>query len=81
MGTLTTGPPYVPAAWLKHEGHPGWQINTIDNILNRSLATSPVPPDLVTIHLGASTAAFVFYETVRSSERGSNANYGRTYRY
>ena len=54
MGTLTTGPPYVPAAWLKHEGHPGWQINTIDNILNRSLATSPVPPDLVTIHLGAS---------------------------
>ena len=54
MGTLTTGPPYVPAAWLKHEGHPGWQINTIDNILNRSLATSPVAPDLVTIHLGAS---------------------------
>ena len=55
MGTLTTGPPYVPAAWLKHEGHPGWQINTIDNILNQSLATSPVPPDLVTIHLGTPT--------------------------
>ena len=45
---------YVPRQWLKHEGHPGWQINTIDNILNRSLATSPVAPDLVTIHLGAS---------------------------
>ena len=52
MGTLTTGPPYVPSSWLKHEGHPGWQINTIDGILNRSLATSPVLPDLVTIHLG-----------------------------
>lgn len=56
MGTLTTGPPYVPAAWLNHEGHPGWQINTIDNILNKSLATSPVPPDLITIHLGACEA-------------------------
>jgi lysophospholipase L1-like esterase len=56
MGTLTTGPPYVPAAWLKHEGHPGWQISgvktAIDTILNESLASSPRPPDLVTIHLG-----------------------------
>eukprot|EP01050_Picozoa_sp_SAG11_P031449 SAG11_NODE_9774_length_881_cov_1.658568_1_plen_142_part_01 len=24
MGTLETGPPYVPRQWLKHEGHPGW---------------------------------------------------------
>ena len=53
MGTLTTGPPYVPAAWLKHEGHPGWQINTIDGILNKSLATSATSPDLITIHLWA----------------------------
>ena len=43
---------YVPQSWLKHEGHPGWQINTIDNILNKSLATSAVAPDLITIHLG-----------------------------
>ena len=52
MGTLETGPPYVPRQWLKHEGHPGWQINTIDNILVQSLATSKQLPDLITIHLG-----------------------------
>ena len=52
MGTLHTGPTYTPTQWHKHEGHPGWQINMIDNILNKSLATSPVPPDLITIHLG-----------------------------
>ena len=52
MGTLETGPPYVPRQWLKHEGHPGWQINTIDGILKKSLATSAQPPDLITIHLG-----------------------------
>mmetsp|Transcript_31162 Transcript_31162/g.81716 ORF Transcript_31162/g.81716 Transcript_31162/m.81716 type:complete len:261 (+) Transcript_31162:92-874(+) len=52
MGTLTTGPPYVPKQWLAHEGHPGWQINMVDGILNKSLATSVQPPDLVTIHLG-----------------------------
>jgi hypothetical protein len=23
MGTLETGPHYVPRSWLKHEGHPG----------------------------------------------------------
>ena len=52
MGTLTTGPVYTPQAWHRHEGHPGWQINTISNILAKSLATSPTPPDLITIHLG-----------------------------
>eukprot|EP00038_Savillea_parva_P009950 m.186897 g.186897 ORF g.186897 m.186897 type:complete len:278 (+) comp16901_c0_seq1:37-870(+) len=52
MGTLETGPPYVPRQWLKHEGHPGWQIPQITSLLPKSLATSPVPPDLVTIHLG-----------------------------
>ena len=52
MGTLTTGPAFVPPQWLAHEGHPGWQINNVDDILNQSLATSPRPPDLVTIHLG-----------------------------
>ena len=24
MGTLKTGPSYVPEAWISHEGHPGW---------------------------------------------------------
>ena len=54
MGTLATGPSYVPAAWTRHEGHPGWRFDQIDGILNQSLATSPTgkPPDLVTIHLG-----------------------------
>eukprot|EP00040_Diaphanoeca_grandis_P004921 m.30595 g.30595 ORF g.30595 m.30595 type:complete len:245 (-) comp16314_c0_seq1:99-833(-) len=52
MGTLETGPSYVPQQWLKHEGHPGWQINTVDGILNKSFATSPTLPDLITIHLG-----------------------------
>lgn len=50
-GTLETGPPYVPRQWLRHEGHPGWQINTIDNIWNRSVATCAEAPDLITIHL------------------------------
>ena len=52
MGTLSTGPSLLPAAWQRHEGHPGWQINTVDGILNKSLATSKTPPDLITIHLG-----------------------------
>lgn len=52
MGTLSTGPPTVPSQWQRHEGHPGWQINTVDQILNKSLATSPKAPDLITIHLG-----------------------------
>lgn len=52
MGTLSTGPSYTPLQWHRHEGHPGWQINAVDEILNQSLATSPKPPDLITIHLG-----------------------------
>lgn len=52
MGTLITGPIYTPAQWHRHEGHPGWQINEVDEILNKSLATSARPPDLITIHLG-----------------------------
>ena len=52
MGTLKTGPPYVPEQWIHHEGHPGWRFDQIDEILNKSIATSPTPPDLVTIHLG-----------------------------
>lgn len=52
MGTQETGPPYVPRQWLKHEGHPGWQIEMIDNILVNSLATSKQLPDLITVHLG-----------------------------
>ena len=52
MGTLTTGPPNVPAEWLRHEGHPGWRFDQIDAILDKSLASSGTPPNLVTIHLG-----------------------------
>eukprot|EP00051_Salpingoeca_urceolata_P008348 m.105355 g.105355 ORF g.105355 m.105355 type:complete len:251 (+) comp15708_c0_seq1:189-941(+) len=52
MGTLYTGPDYVPAQWKRHEGHPGWRFDQIDALLNRSLASSPVPPTHVTIHLG-----------------------------
>lgn len=52
MGTLTTGPAYVPAAWLRHEGHPGWVFDQIDAILEQSLASSTIPPTHITIHLG-----------------------------
>ena len=53
MGTLTTGPSdVVPARWINHEGHPGWRFDEIDGILDKSLATSATPPNLVTIHLG-----------------------------
>ena len=30
----------VPAAWTRHEGHPGWRFDQISAILKRSLATS-----------------------------------------
>ena len=52
MGTLFTGPSYVPQQWLRHEGHPGWRIDMIDTQLDKALATSQRRPDLVTIHLG-----------------------------
>jgi len=52
MGTLMTGPPYVPQDWLRHEGHPAYQINMIEDILGQSLRSSPQPPDLITIHIG-----------------------------
>ena len=34
------------------EGHPGWRFDQIDKLLNASFATSPTPPDLITVHLG-----------------------------
>lgn len=52
MGTLTTGPSYVPDQWIHHEGHPGWRFDQIDKLLNQSFATSSQLPDLITIHLG-----------------------------
>lgn len=52
MGTLTTGPAYVPKEWIRHEGHPGWRFDQIDELLNTSLKTSSTPPSLITIHLG-----------------------------
>ena len=52
MGTLTTGPSYVPNQWIHHEGHPGWRFDQIDKLLNQSFATSRRLPDVITIHLG-----------------------------
>jgi len=52
MGTQSVGPSYVPQQWIKNDGHPGWRFDQIDALLNKSLATSPTLPDLVTIHLG-----------------------------
>ena len=64
MGTFSTGPSYTPTQWHRHEGHPGWTINMVDNILNESLKTSHTPPDLITIHLGT-TRTFYFSFFVR----------------
>jgi lysophospholipase L1-like esterase len=53
MGTLQTGPAYVPASWLRHEGHPGARIDQIGALLEQSLASAGGRlPDVVTIHLG-----------------------------
>ena len=52
MGTLTSGPANLPAAWMKHEGLPGARIDQIDGLLNLSFASHPDPPTLITIHLG-----------------------------
>eukprot|EP01052_Picozoa_sp_SAG31_P009117 SAG31_NODE_473_length_15222_cov_4.788005_2_plen_248_part_00 len=57
MGTLKSGPEYVPEQWIHHEGHPGSRFDNIDDILNKSMATSTTPPDLVTIHLGTNDCA------------------------
>ena len=41
MGTLKTGPNYVPEQWIRHEGHPGWRFDqvmfdgTFDRMLDR----------------------------------------------
>jgi hypothetical protein len=53
MGTDTTGPPYVPAQWLKHCGFPGWTIPMIKNFLPQAFASNPARPDIITIHLGS----------------------------
>ena len=51
VGTLKTGPTYVPASWQNHEGHPGWRIDQLDDPTERAkwVATNP---DIITIHLG-----------------------------
>jgi hypothetical protein len=51
VGTLKTGPAYVPASWQNHEGHPGWRIDQLDEPTERAkwVATNP---DIITIHLG-----------------------------
>jgi hypothetical protein len=57
MGTSTTGPAYVPAQWLHHDGHPGWTIPMIDNLLPKSLATSQQRPDIITMCVAAGLRA------------------------
>ena len=52
MGTLRTGPAWAPRRWTLHEGHSGWRIDQVDQILNVSMRTSPTPPSLITIQLG-----------------------------
>lgn len=52
MGTDSTGPSYVPLQWHRHCGFPGWTIPMITAFLPKAFASSPVPPDLITIHLG-----------------------------
>eukprot|EP00729_Bicosta_minor_P024196 gene24196-13223_t len=75
MGTLTTGPEYVPSDWTHHEGHPGWRFDQIDAILDKSLATSPDrAPDLVTIHLGTVTGTNDCGQGLNVSVIEANAN-------
>ena len=52
MGTAQTGPSYVPSAWTRHCGFPGWTIPMIDNFLPKAFASSAALPDLITVHLG-----------------------------
>ena len=52
MGALRTGPAWAPRNWTLHAGYSGWRIDQVDQVLNASLRTSAVPPNLVTIHLG-----------------------------
>eukprot|EP01050_Picozoa_sp_SAG11_P033412 SAG11_NODE_11338_length_767_cov_2.606287_1_plen_190_part_10 len=52
MGRATSGPTWAPRVWTHHAGYPGWRIDQIDAVLKLEMATSPTPPDLITIHLG-----------------------------
>jgi lysophospholipase L1-like esterase len=70
MGTLVTGPAYVPSQWTHHEGHPGWRYDQIDELLNKSFATSAQPPDLITIHLGTNDCGQKL--TVPTIEKNAN---------
>lgn len=57
MGTTATGPPYVPAQWLRHCGFPGWTIPRMLAFLPTAFASSPARPDIITIHLGTNDCA------------------------
>ena len=52
MGRATSGPVWAPRVWTHHAGYPGWRIDQIDAVLKQEMATSPTPPELITIHLG-----------------------------
>ena len=51
VGSLRTGPSYVPSWWLNHEGHPGWRIDQIDDPAERGRWVK-TNPDIITVHLG-----------------------------
>ena len=57
MGTAQTGPAYVPAAWTRHCGFPGWTIPRMDYYLPTAFASNAARPDLITIHLGTNDCA------------------------
>ena len=53
VGSLVAGPASSPAAWRRHEGHPGWTIEQVASISSQWLETRP---DVITIHLGTNDA-------------------------
>ena len=56
VGTLSNGPPSLAATgWLRHDGHPGFRIDQLDNTNGQSLYFDrwvAQRPDIITLHLG-----------------------------
>lgn len=50
VGTRSAGPASAPAAWLSHEGHPGWRI---DELNATALTWAALRPQVVTVLAGA----------------------------
>ena len=51
VGSLTAGPASSPAAWQRHEGHPGWNIEQVASTSAVWAKATPVP-NVVTVLLG-----------------------------